>query len=131
MNNFDLNRNELEVMRIAWDNPPLKPGEFQEQFGWEIENATLRSVLRGLVERGILIRKKVGKAYFYRAKVQRSRQLRQFVKRMADVFSGGSTADLIIQLLRQEELSKQEIEELKQLAEEKETEAQKTLKPSE
>jgi predicted transcriptional regulator len=50
---------------------------------------------------------------------------------MADVFSGGSTADLIIQLLRQEELSKQEIEELKQLAEEKETEAQKTLKPSE
>ena len=41
------------------------------------------------------------------------------MRRMAKVFTGGSTAELIMQLLKQESLSPEEIEELKRVANEK------------
>ena len=62
----DLNRNEMEVLRVLFEEAPLRPSEIEERFGWEIENATLRSVLVGMVDRGLLKRRKVGKAYYYR-----------------------------------------------------------------
>ena len=30
-----INDNELEVMRLLWDDAPRKPGEIQEEFGWD------------------------------------------------------------------------------------------------
>ena len=48
----DLNRNELEAMRILWEHGMMKPAEIQEEFSWPIENATLRSVHAGLIEKG-------------------------------------------------------------------------------
>jgi len=112
-----LNQNETEALRILWEAGAQKPADIQAAFGWPIENATLRSVLRGLVEQGLITRTKQGKAYFYRAKVSRESQLRRMVRRMAEVFTGGSRADLILQLVRSEKLTTEEIEMLRRLAE--------------
>ena len=112
----DLNKNELEAMRVLWEKGALKPADIQEEFEWPIENATLRSVLRLLVEKGHARREKKGKAYFYRASASRGSLLDSMAQRMARVFSGGSAADLIAQLIRAEELSDEEIETLRQLA---------------
>lgn len=113
----ELNKNELEAMRILWDEQaPRKPAEIGERFGWPIENATLRSVLRALVQRGLVERRKQGKAYYYKAKASRDGQLSHMVHRLAEVFSGGSSADLILQLVRSEKLSADDLAELQQLA---------------
>jgi predicted transcriptional regulator len=111
-----LNRNETEALRILWQSGAQKPADIQWSFGWPIENATLRSVLRGLIDQGLITRTKQGKAYFYRAKVSRESQLRRMVRRMADVFTGGSRADLILQMVRSEKLTTDEIEMLRRLA---------------
>lgn len=115
----DLNRNELEALRVLWEHGPLKPGEIQDHFGWPIENATLRSVLRVLVEKGQARRRKEGKAFYYRATASRRGVLSNMARRMALVFTGGSAADLIAQLIRQERLSPEEIDELRRIAQEK------------
>ena len=112
----DLNPNEVETLRILWEQGPLKPAEIQTQFGWEIENATLRSVLRGLLEHGLLVREKKGKAFHYRARVTRRSQLRRTARRMAEVFAGGSTGDLLLELIRSEKLSPEELAELQRIA---------------
>jgi predicted transcriptional regulator len=111
-----LNRNEVEALRILWEAGAQKPADIQSSFGWPIENATLRSVLRGLVEQGLITRTKQGKAFLYRAKVSRASQLRRMVRRMADVFTGGSRADLILQMVRSEKLKADEIEMLRRIA---------------
>ncbi len=111
-----LNQNETEALRILWEAGAKKPADIQAAFGWPIENATLRSVLRGLVEQGLITRTKLGKAYFYRAKVSRESQLRRMVRRMADVFTSGSRADLILQMVRSEKLTAEEIDMLRRLA---------------
>jgi len=112
----ELNRNELEAMRVLWEKGTLKPAEIQEGYSWDIENATLRSVLRVLIDKGCVTRRKKGKAYYYRAKAKRHSVLRNMAGRMAHVFTGGSAADLIAQLIKSEKLSKEEIKELRRLA---------------
>lgn len=112
----ELNKNELEAMRILWKNGPLKPAEIQRRFAWPIENATLRSVLRVLMQKGHVKRRRKGKAYFYHAKVSRRGILSKMARRMAEVFSAGSAADLIAQLIKTENLTREEIQELRQIA---------------
>lgn len=112
----DLNQNELEALRILWEHGSMKPAEIQEKFSWPIENATLRSVLAVLMEKGHVSRRKNGKAFFYRATSNRRKSLSKMARRMAQVFAGGSTAELIAQLIRTEKLSPREIEELRRIA---------------
>ena len=115
----DLNKSELEVMRVLWEQGPCKPAEIQAAFGWEIENATLRSTLRVLMEKGVVSRRKQGKAFFYRARASREGVLSRTAQMMARVFTGGSTAGLLAQLIKTEKLSAEEIKLLRQVADER------------
>ena len=113
---LDLNPAELEVLGILWSENPLKPSQIEEAFSRPIENATLRSILRGLVEKRYVRRKRDGKAYFYRpAKAARTVR-RTLTNRLASVFAEGSRLGLIAQLIKDEKLSPEEIRELQQLA---------------
>lgn len=112
-----LNQNELEVLRLLWDDAPRKPAEMQEAFGWPIDNGTLRSVLVGMVERGLLKRQRSGRAFVYSANVRRETQFRQMVSRLAEVFTGGSTGQLLMELAEKERLTPEELERLRQIAE--------------
>jgi BlaI family penicillinase repressor len=113
---IELNKNELEALRVLWKNGPLKPADIQHRFSWPIENATLRSVLRVLIQKGQVKRHRMGKAYYYQAMASRRGILSKMARRMAQVFSGGSAADLIAQLIKSEKLTRQEIHELQQIA---------------
>ncbi len=112
-----MNDNELEVLRLLWDESPRKPAEIQDAFGWDIDNGTLRSVLVAMVDRGLLRRSKQGKAYFYSPKVGRDTQVQQIFRRLADVFAGGSTGQLLMELAAKEKLGPEELEELRKIAE--------------
>ena len=119
---IELNENEKEALRILWENSEVKPAEIQSAFGWNIENATLRSVLRNLVDKGFVNRRKEGKAFLYRARSRRATQFSQAMQRMAEIFTGGSKADLILELLRREKLSPQDLATLQEIANQKQPE---------
>jgi len=112
----DLNRNELEALRVLWEYGEQKPPEIEAEFGWTIDNGTLRSVLKVLMDKGLVERRKAGKAYYYKPTKSRERVLKPLASRMAEVFTGGSTADLIAQLIKTEKLSPDELAELRRLA---------------
>ena len=94
-----LNRNELEALRILWDETSLKPAEIQSRYTWEIDNGTLRSVLANLVEKGHVTRKLNGKAYLYSARVPKQTLLKNMMTSLARVFAGGSPQQLVAQLV--------------------------------
>ena len=115
----DLNKNELEALRILWEEGGLKPAQIQERFAWPIDNGTLRSILRVLIENEVVTRKKSGKVYLYAAKRSRDGILSSVAKNLANTFSGGSTVGLIAQLIETENLSPEDIEELRRIAQDK------------
>lgn len=113
----DFNRTQLHVMQLLWESEePLKPSELESQFEWPIENATLRSVLGVMLERGDIDREKRGKAFFYFSKKPKSTAANEFLGGLARVFSKGSRVGLIAQLFEEEALTESEIEELRNLA---------------
>ena len=115
-----LSENELEVLRLLWKTSPQKPADIQTEFGWDIDNGTLRSVLVGMVDRGLLKRKRQGKAFFYAPRVRRETQLKLIMGRIADVFAGGSTGELLMSLVEKEQLSDEELKRLREIADGKE-----------
>lgn len=117
MNGFT--KGELEVMQVLWEHGLLKPGDIQEQFPRPIRNAALRSVLLVLLEKEHVVRVRKGRAYYYRAKTPRQKTLKKMTHQLAQIFSGGSPAALIVQLIKSEQLSEDDIRELKRITNEK------------
>ncbi len=64
---------EVAVMQILLRHGEQKPAEFQAKFTQPIKNPALRSYLRILVDKGHVSRRKVGKAFYYRAVTKRQR----------------------------------------------------------
>ncbi len=108
--------NELELMQILWEHGPLKPAGIQEHLGRRVKNSALRWELRGLVEKGHVVREKQGKAYFYRAKAAPRGILKKVTRTLAEIFSGGSSVELIGKLIEAEDLSEEDIRELRRIA---------------
>jgi predicted transcriptional regulator len=111
-----LNQNELETLRILWAEGELKPAELQERFSWPIENATLRSVLVNLVEKGQITRERRGKAYFYGASADKTALLQSMGRMMARVFAGGSHRDLVAQLVETGDIKPADLELIRRAA---------------
>lgn len=105
-----LNQNELEALRILWEKGALKPAEIQSHFSWPVENATLRSVLLNLVEKGQATRKQRGKAFFYEARVKKTALLQNMLHSLARVFAAGSKQELIAQLVRTGDIKPEDLE---------------------
>lgn len=109
---------ELNVMRILWEHGELKPAQIQALFPEPIKNPALRSYLTILLEKGNVTRRKVGKAYFYKAVTRRHSAFRATLGELADAYCDGSMQALLMNMLRVEKLSEDELLELKRLADE-------------
>ncbi len=107
---------ELEVMKILWEHGDLKPAQIQDRYCRPIKNAALRFQLKVLLEKGHITRHRIGKAYYYKVLTPRKGSLKKMVRRMAEVYSKGSTAGFIAELIKNEKLSTEELLELKELA---------------
>ena len=91
--------------------------EIQARHPRHIKNAALRFQLKILFEKGHIVRRKIGKAYYYKALTPRKGAFKKMVRRIAEIYCQGSTAGLIAELIKTEKLNEAEIQELKQLAE--------------
>ncbi len=110
---------ELEIMQVLWQHGSLKPAEILEHLDRPLTNPALRSVLRVLMEKGHVTRQKKGKAYYYRTKSSAPNAFKKMSSRLADIFCGGSSFELIAQLIKTEQLSEEDVRQLQELAEEK------------
>jgi predicted transcriptional regulator len=111
-------KGELEVMRILWKRGELKPAEIHAHFPRKITNPSLRSYLAILLEKGHVVRRRVGKAYYYRAKTRRQSTFRAMLRDLTRVCCDGSVESLLCTLIRSEKLSEADLLELKRLSDE-------------
>jgi predicted transcriptional regulator len=112
---------ELQIMQILWSEGELKPADIQQRYPEEIKNPALRSYLAVLLAKGHVTRRKVGKAYFYKAATRRRSAFRRTLRELINAYCDGSTQALLVSLLKSEKLSDQELLQLKRLAEAGET----------
>ena len=68
------------------------------------------------MEKGHLLRRAKGKAFFYRPKTKRESTFRSMLGDLVDTFFGGSSEALLCHLLAKEKLSAEELLELQRIA---------------
>jgi predicted transcriptional regulator len=109
---------ELKVMQLLWEHGELKPAKLQELYPDPIKNPALRSYLTILVDKGHVVRRKVGKAFLYRSKTPPQRAFTTMLGDLVNTFCAGSVENLVMALVQKEKLSKEDLLQLKQLADE-------------
>ena len=107
---------ELKIMQLLWEHGELKPRELQDRFHEPIKNPALRSYLTTLLEKGHVTRRRVGKAYYYKAVTRSRSAFRTMLGELVDAYCGGSVQSLVMNIIRSERLSEVELLELKRLA---------------
>ena len=107
---------ELKVMRLLWAHGRLKPSELQGLFPEPIKNPALRSYLTTLLEKGHVTRRLEGKAYYYKAATRSRSGLRTMLGELVDGYCGGSVQSLVMNIIRMEKLSEEDLIALKRLA---------------
>src|SRR5271155_5302009 len=109
---------ELKVMRLLWEHGEMKPAELQERFSERIKNPALRSYLTTLLEKGHVTRRRVGKAFYYKAATRSRSAFRTMLGELVDAYCGGSVQALVMNIIKSERLSAEDLIELKRLADE-------------
>jgi len=110
---------ELKVMKLVWEHGELKPSELQDRFPEPIKNPALRSYLTTLLEKGHLVRRRVGRAYYYKAVTRSRSAFRTMLGELVDNYCGGSIQALMMNIIKAERLSEDELLKLKQLADDR------------
>jgi predicted transcriptional regulator len=106
-------------MKLLWEHGELKPSELQDRFPEPIKNPALRSYLTTLVEKRHLVRRRVRRAYYYKAVTRSRSAFRTMLGELVDTYCGGSIQALVMNIIKAERLSEAELLELKRLADER------------
>lgn len=109
---------ERTVMRLLWKHGEMRPAEIQKHYPEPIKNPALRSYLTILLDKGHVTRRKVGKAYVYKAVTRRQSAFRRTLRELVDTYCDGSVHALLLNLIRAEKLADDELLRLARLAEE-------------
>jgi BlaI family transcriptional regulator, penicillinase repressor len=116
---FELGPLEAEVLRLVWEMGDVQVDDVHRvlQSSREIAYTTVMTVMSRMAARGVLERRKAGRAYVYQAAVPREQMAGTTLREMVQRFWGGQVKPAVSYLLGQEKLSRQEIDELKDLLE--------------
>ena len=111
---------EWEVMKICWSiNAPFTANEIvkalEQSTDWKPN--TIKTLIGRLMKKGVLGYKVDGKNYVYHTLITEEECIKAESKSFLTRVFGGAIKPMLVTFLQEEKLSKDEIEELKQLLE--------------
>ena len=113
---------EWEVMAVVWDRTPVAASTvvevLQHRKQWTL--ATVRTLLRRLVNKGALQQHTEGKRYIYTARISMAECARQESESFLDRVLGRAPSEAILHLVKRADLSREDIQELQRILRNKE-----------
>ena len=113
---------EWEVMAVAWEHAPVAASTvvkvLEDRKQWTL--ATVRTLLRRLVNKHALRQEIEGKRYLYTPLISMAECVRQESESFLDRFLGRAPSEAILHLVKRADLSAKDIEELRRILREKE-----------
>jgi len=107
---------EYRLMDILWTAGPLSVADVVERIGDPpLAYNTVLTTLRILEQKSYVRHRASGRAFIYRAAVDRGDAQRDVVNHVVSRFFGGSPRELVLNLLESEELDEAELERLRAL----------------
>jgi predicted transcriptional regulator len=101
-------------MDVLWRLGAATAEQVREALPGRPHDSTVRTVLRVLESKGHVARDDRGTAYTFRATVDRARAQRIAVRSLLNRFFGGSAEDLVVRLVEDEQITPEQLAEIRQ-----------------
>lgn len=106
---------ELEILEVLWEagkalNATQIRAKLNERKDWG--RTTVLTLIRRLLDKGVITQEKQ-EVYYYNPALKREEYIRQETRSFVDKFFSGSSKDLAAALVSDEQLTKEEISELR------------------
>ena len=114
-----LSEAQTEIMNVVWEQGEVTLTQVCAALATrrELARNTVQTQLTRLAEKGWLLHRAEGKAFYYRATVQREHARSRVVQRLVDAVFGGSAEGLVMTLLDGRNLSREEADRIRLLIE--------------
>lgn len=110
---------EAEVMNVIWDRTPTSVADIVPRLPRELAYTTVMTTVRILETKGFIEQcGKRGRAFLYEATVERNAAQGSMSQEVAKRLFGGSVKSLVLNLVRDETISADDLAEVKRLIEE-------------
>jgi len=118
---------ELEILEILWGHGEATVREVYEVMREEnpIVQNTVQAFLRTMTEKKLVVYRKEGRSFVYRALVQQKKTKKRLLKHMLDRVFEGSLESLVTSALQLKKPRREEIRELRRMLQEMEAKAAK------
>ena len=123
-NQLGLSDLEWDIMQTVWEKGVLSVKEVWQKLFPRGEKAytTIQTYMDRMVEKNLLIKQKIGLVNFYHPRVDKGSLLRQATENLVSRAFNGSFFSLAAFLVDSPNLSREELDKIKQLIKEKEEE---------
>lgn len=112
---------EFEVMNIIWKYAPISTNDIVEKLSnnkdWHPK--TIQTMLFRLEKKGVITHEKEGRIFIYSPLIQKESYLKVEGKQFANRFFDGILGKMVVSFLNQNELTKEEIDELQAILDQK------------
>jgi len=119
---------ELEFMQAVWQGGEVSTEDVRRTFaarGRDLSDGSIRKMLSILVRKGYLVRRREGRAFYYRATVGRDEAGGRMARDVLTRAFGGSAALMVAALFDSRSVGKRDIAKIKQLISRREREARR------
>lgn len=114
---------EYEVMKVIWKYAPISTTQVVEKLAdskWSPK--TIQTMLLRLTKKGVLSNQKEGRVFVYTPLVAEKEYQLQASRHFLDRLYDGALGSMVLNFIEQDLLTEEEIENLKNILEEKESE---------
>jgi BlaI family penicillinase repressor len=106
-------------MAVLWERGEAAAEEIRQALADALHDSTVRTMLRVLEGKGYVRHVKRGKAFVYRAAMKQAKAQRQALVRLVKQFFGGSPEALVLRLLEDEQITPEQLAELRRVRKER------------
>jgi predicted transcriptional regulator len=109
-----LTEQELEIMKVIWELPTATVRDVYETLlrRRRIAYTTVMTMMNIMEEKGYLKKRAGEKAYVYRPAQPKSKVIRAMVQEFVERVFNGSAQPLLVQLVKDRQLSQKDLEEI-------------------
>jgi len=107
---------EAQVMDAVWRLGEATAEQVRGELPESLHDSTVRTLLRVLESKGYLRHEARGKAFVYQAAIARQKAQRNALRSMLAQLFGGSTRDLVLRLIEDDQITPEQLDEVRRAA---------------
>lgn len=117
----NLSELQISILDTLWENGELSVHEVQELLKnkRDLAATTIATILKRLEKRGVVSYRKIGRKFIYKADIAKQEVTKNSISSVVRNLFKGNKAALVSHLLEDEGLSKDELEQIQDLIQEK------------